>query len=141
MAMLPTKRLIKYAFGYLRIAWILLHAKLSWIPAVIGASLAKRRGVRVRNEDRVRALVDVKTTGIVYYNGPFSTGFRCVIPRGSVLKVYSVGDLAFLCTPEGEVEAALVPASDRAHSKYAGAAFSINIGDIGRRFEVVSRPV
>ena len=88
----------------------------------------------------VRALADVKTTGMTYFNGPFSGGFDCVIPRGSVMRVYDVTELGFLCTPEGELESALVPVGERSNPKYSSAAFTFNLGEIGRRFELVSLP-
>ena len=105
---------------------------------LVRSFLAKRRGVRVAKDDRVRALVDVETLGMAYHSGPFSSGFACRIPRGSVMRVYSTTDLGFSCTPEGELEIQLVPASDRNNPKYSAAAFTFGLGDIGRTFEVLS---
>jgi hypothetical protein len=132
-------RVFRFLFGFVRIGVILLYSSLRYVPAVVGASLANRRGVRVHDGDRVRATVDIKARGLVYFNGPFSGGFVCTIPCGSVLRVYHVHDLGFLCTPEGDLEAALVPASDRSNSKYAGAAFAFGLGDVGRRLELVDK--
>ena len=108
-----------------------------WLIGLVRSVFARQRGIRVAKGDHVRALVDVDTIGLSYYNGPYSTGFDCRIPRGSVMRVYDATELVFLCTPEGELETELVPASHRNDSKYAGAAFQFDIGDIGRRFELI----
>ncbi len=131
-------RVLRFLFGFVRIGLIVLAAGPRYVAAVIGARLANRRGVRVTEGDHVRALVDINARGMIYFNGPYSGGLTCTISRGSVLRVYHVHDLGFLCTPEGDLERTLVPVADRSDSKYSGVAFSFGLGDIGRRFELVS---
>ena len=107
-----------------------------WLIDLIRSELAKRRGVRVKEGDHVRALEDLDEIGLVYFKAPFSTGFRCTIPKGSVPRVYGVTRLGFVCTPEGKLEAAIVPEHDRRDDRYAGAAFSFTLADLGRRLVV-----
>ena len=110
-----------------------------WIVDVARDVLAYRRGVRVRKGDRMRALVDIEIGGLIYYRAPFTTGFRCCIPRGGVLRVYSEpAGWSFTCTVDDRaLEAAIVPRSDLMHDKYAGVAIQFGLGEIGRRLEVL----
>jgi hypothetical protein len=110
-----------------------------WVADLVRSIAARRRGVRVRKGDRIRARVDIQTLGLIYFHAPYTSGHRCRIPQGSVLRIYDAsGRLGFLCTPDDSVlEEAIVPAADRLSEKYAGIAFSFGIGDIGRRFDVL----
>jgi hypothetical protein len=110
-----------------------------WIVDVARDVLAYRRGVRVRKGDRVRALVDIEIGGLIYFRAPFTTSFRCRIPRGGVLRVYAAPNgWSFACTADDpSLEAAIVPTSDRRHPAYAGHALQFGLGEIGRRLEVL----
>jgi hypothetical protein len=112
-----------------------------WIPDLARSWLACRRGVRVQKGDQLRTLVDIPTIGLVYFRAPFSSGFRCTIPKGAVLEVYHTSGpraLGFACTlVDKELESQLVPASDLAHEKYAGHAFQFGLGEVGRRLEII----
>ena len=109
------------------------------IADLIRSWRARRNGVRVHRGDHLRALVDIRTIGMVYFRAPFSSGFRCTIPKGSVLNVYhepDANDLGFNCTlVDADLEVLLVPATDRTSDKYTGHAFAFGLGDIGRRLE------
>jgi hypothetical protein len=96
-------------------------------------------GVRVRKNDHFRTLVDIPTIGLAYFRAPFTSGFRCTIPKGAVLRVYHETvprALGFSCTlVDQQLEVLLVPASDRLNETYAGHAFSFGLGEIGTRLE------
>lgn len=91
--------------------------------------------------DHLRAVVDIPTIGLSYFCAPFTGGFRCILPKGAVLRVYHEPDasaLGFNCTLlDPDLEASLVPREDRMNEKYAGHAFAFGLGDIGRHLERV----
>lgn len=102
--------------------------------------IAHWRGVRIAKGARLRLRADVRTTGLVYFNGPFSSGFHCEIPQGAELVVYSASGLAFQCTlADPALEERLIPKDLRLDPKYAGTAFTFGLGDLGSRLEVLAR--
>ncbi len=110
-----------------------------WIVDAARDALAYRRGVRVRKGDRVRALVDIEIAGLIYFRAPFTSGLRCRIPRGAVLRVYAEpAGWSFSCTVDDPaLESAIVPGPDLMHDKYAGLAIQFGLGEIGRRLQVL----
>lgn len=136
-------RALRIAKGYATLALLLMRHLPIWLVGVVRSWSAHRKGIRIHKDDRVRAMVSISAEGIVYYRGPYSTGIRCVIPAGTVLRVYSDTDdrtLAFACTfVNAADEHRLVPEGDRADSKYAGVAFAFDLADVGRRLEILPR--
>jgi hypothetical protein len=100
------------------------------------------KGIRVHKGTRLAAHLDIEARGLIYYRAPVTTGFRCRIPQGAVLVVYtepSHRSLGFVCTiADPQLEARLVPSEDRLNTKYAGCAFSFGLGDIGRTLDIVA---
>lgn len=76
---------------------------------------------------RFQVIEDVETDGLVHWSAPFTSGFHCVIPKGTVLVTFrdSESASALGLVPENykEFEQKFVPESDRTADKYAGYSF------------------
>lgn len=82
--------------------------------------------------------VGIRSVGIAYFNGLYSSGFECQIPRGAELQVYSTSGILFQCAlTDPALEQRLAPQADRRDTKHAGHAFTFGLGDLGRHLEVV----
>ena len=98
-----------------------------------------RRG-HVAKGDKFRTVRALPARGLVQWRAPFTSGFECVIPQGTVLIVdhdsapISTG---FGCVPVNrtELEVQLVPEEDRKAEKYAGYYFVLPYRHIGRELE------
>jgi hypothetical protein len=77
---------------------------------------------------RFEVLEDIETDGLVHWNAPFTSGFRSVIPKGTILKTlhdYPASSSAVGFVPEDYkgFEQKHVPEADRKAQKYAGYSF------------------
>jgi hypothetical protein len=78
----------------------------------------------VQEGDRFITTDDFPTGGMAAYSAPYSSGFNCVVPRGTIL-VADQDQLqdapSFVCMPEKykEMEELLVPEAER-NDKYLG---------------------
>jgi hypothetical protein len=91
---------------------------------------------RVRAGDRFETTGDIATKGMSHWFAPFTGDFDAVIPQGTVLIAADDAVKAargFYLRPERyeEMEALLVPESDRTDPKYGGYSFVFLDGDIG----------
>ncbi len=98
--------------------------------------------VEVKKGDKFVTLVDIKTSGGVHFYAPATGGFKCVIPKGTILVAYSEStpeSPGFMCVPEDEegFAAVFVPTEDRKNPKYAGYSFIMECREIGKRLERV----
>lgn len=95
---------------------------------------------QVAKGDRFRVVRTLRTRALVQWKAPFTSGFECVIPEGTVLVVdhdsapISTG---FGCVAENaaELEAMLVPEQDMKAEKYAGYYFVVAYKHIGKELE------
>lgn len=77
---------------------------------------------------RFEVLEDIETNGLVHWAAPVTSGFHCVIPKGTILKTfhdYPSVPVGVSLIPEDykEFEEKHVPAEDRNEYKYAGYSF------------------
>lgn len=94
--------------------------------------------------DRLITTEDIKTHVAVSWAAPYTGGYDCVIPKGTVLvalRDQRDGALAFSCIPERyqKLEKDFVPVSDRYALKYVGYHFAFTNAEVGVRLELVSR--
>ncbi len=85
---------------------------------------------------RWRLIRDLRTGGLTSWRVPFSGGFECVVPSGTVVAVESdppIRARAVYCIPENydELECLLVPEEDRDSPKYSGYALVIQLVEFG----------
>lgn len=98
----------------------------------------------VRKGDRFLALTELQAKGLTHWRAPFTGGFECNVPKGTIL--VAVHDSAPISTgfgvePENyeELEKQLVPEEDRTAEKYGGYSFVINYREIGKRVKQVQQ--
>ena len=104
------------------------------------AILARLPHPDVKKGDRFEALMDFKTGGMTHWNAPFTDGFKCTVPKGTILvAAHDSARLSsgFLARPEkyAEMEEKLVPTDDRNLPKYAGYSLSFPYRFIGRHLK------
>lgn len=93
----------------------------------------------IQKHSRLRAIVDIEATAVVYYRGPMTSGAQVTIPRGAILVVYAEPQLlAVSCKFEDvAVERRVVGPEITNDPFYGGAAFVFFTSDIGQRFEII----
>jgi hypothetical protein len=111
------------------------------LTASIPAQRVWRFG-KIEKGTRFQALHDVATRGLIHWNAPLTTGFRCVIPDGTILVALrdsSSFSLSFGCIPENsrDFEHKFIPETDRVASGYAGYSFVFTRFAIGRKLSVL----
>lgn len=96
----------------------------------------------IRKGDRFLALSEIPAMGLTHWGAPFTGGFECKIPKGTIL--VAVHDSVLISTgfgvePENyeELEKQLVPDEDRTAEKYGGYSFVIKYGEIGKRVKQI----
>ena len=96
----------------------------------------------IRKGDRFVTLTEMPATGLTHWRAPFTGGFECRIPEGTVL--VAMHDSATVSTgfgvrPENyeELEKKLVPEADRTADKYGGYSFVISYREIGKRVKPI----
>ena len=77
---------------------------------------------------RFEVLEDIETDGLVHWASPFTSGFHCVIPKGTILETfndYPFAAVGVALIPEDykEFEERYVPEADRNTPKYDGYSF------------------
>jgi len=89
----------------------------------------------------LEARADTPAAGIVHWEAPLSTGFDGVVTAGTRLRVIESllpGATAIGCLPLApNLEAVIVPLSDRRAEKYAGFHLVIPLTEIGERWRVL----
>ncbi len=104
-------------------AWLELLAHYSHRA---GASIGIASSVRfVKRGRRFVAMHDFPAQGLTHWNAPFTGGFNCVVPKGTVFVVdydSQPGATAFGCVPENakDFELRFVPEAERTNPKYGG---------------------
>jgi len=78
----------------------------------------------------------------VHWGAPLTTGFECIIPKGTILIASTdcrSSTLAISCIPEdsAEFEKQFVPESDRTADKYAGYSLLFWRFAIGKKLRVL----
>jgi len=81
--------------------------------------------LNIKKDDRFLALKDIEAGGLIHWDRPFTSGFKCIVPKGTILVVpYQPPPAAegFYCLPENEkeFEQKFVPEEDRTASGYGG---------------------
>jgi hypothetical protein len=94
--------------------------------------------VEVKKGERFLAVSDIETIGGVHFHAPITGGFKCTIPKGTVLIAYDESTPeagGFGCLPENEkqFEESFVPREDRDNPKYAGYSLVIGFDEIGKK--------
>jgi hypothetical protein len=90
----------------------------------------------VRKGQRWQMVSELHTSGLTSRAAPFTGGFECVSPRGTVVRVQSdppIGARAVGCTPENyeEIERLVVPEEDRTDPQYGGYSLVIDLTNFG----------
>ncbi len=96
----------------------------------------------IRKGTRFEALADIQARGLIHWKAPLTTGFRCVIPKGTVLVAF--GDFApfslgFSRVPEDSVgfERMFVPEEHRKDDRYGGYSFTFTRLAIGSKLRML----
>jgi len=95
---------------------------------------------RIAQGERFKVIRPLAASGLVQWKAPFTSGFECVIPPGTILVANHDSvpvSIAFGCVPANskELEAQLVPEQDRTSEKYGGYYFVLPYKHIGRELE------
>ena len=89
--------------------------------------------------ERYRATQAVDVRALTHWRAPFTSGFTCRLPEGTVVVVRQdapASATAALCVPEdSELESVLVPSRDRTDPKYDGYHLLVPVDDLGATFE------
>ena len=109
----------------LRIRALLLWYRLTYPYARWRASLAKPIEPNVKQGEKFILTEDKQTNGLTSWSAPFTGGFECNVPAGTVFEVLHdsvVTAKGFGCKPVNynQFELAHVPESDRCSPKYNG---------------------
>lgn len=92
--------------------------------------------------DRLTVAEDVPALGVTQWRAPFTGGFECVVPAGTVLLVLGAQAEAeaFPCRPEDyeRLEQLLVPEEVRTSEKYDGYYLLFKKRDIGSTLQTIS---
>lgn len=115
---------------------ILLNVAL-WFVAVLIRIFSLVNRVEVKKGNRFVTAVDISTYGSLFYKAPFSSDFKCVIPKGTILVALDDRQpmsVAFRCIPENtkEFEKQFVPMEARTSAKYDGYCLTMKFWNIGR---------
>jgi len=97
---------------------------------------------QINKGDKFLCLDDYEQVGLVHYKGPFTDGFRCTVPKGTVLVAFSNSErisLGFGCVPENEKEFEIlhVPEDLRNDEKYTGYSFGFKYKEIGKKLKTI----
>lgn len=91
--------------------------------------------------DRLVVIKAFPALGVTQWRAPFTGGFECVVPAGSLLVVLSAHTAAegFACKPEDyeRLETLLVPQEDRTSENYDGYYLVLNKSDVGEKLQRV----
>jgi hypothetical protein len=92
----------------------------------------------IKKGDRFTTVDDTPVHGLTVWGAPYTGGFRCVIPKGTVLVVAHdpvTGALGFTVVPEEyeKMEEVLVPEEDRTSRKYGGYYFVFTYDELGTK--------
>jgi hypothetical protein len=86
---------------------------------------------------RFQVVNDVETDGLVHWRAPFTSGFHCIIPKGTILVSFgdSVSSSAVGLVPEDykEFEQKFIPESDRTADNYAGYSLVFTRAEVRKR--------
>lgn len=93
-----------------------------------------------RKGTRLRTLVDIQTTALVHPSGPATFKVDCLIPRGTILVVYSdpspiTGALA--CSLEDAALEEKLLRTAEYQPPYQRLSFLFTSRDVGRRLELI----
>jgi len=96
----------------------------------------------IRKGTRFEVAEDLDTDGLVHWRAPFTSGFHCVIPKGTILVTfhdYSPSAAAFALVPEDYkgFEKKYVPHDDIIATKYAGYSFVFARSEISRKLRLL----
>jgi hypothetical protein len=90
---------------------------------------------------RFEVAEDIDTDGLVHWHAAFTSGFHCVIPKGTILVTFrdcSASSAAFGLVPEDYkgFEQKYVPHDDSVAQKYAGYSFVFALSEVGRKLRL-----
>lgn len=93
--------------------------------------------MRVAKGDRFRVIKATEKTALLYFASPFTGGFKCTLPIGTVLVTVrdsEAGDTrVFLAAENREpFESKYVSNDQKSDPKYLGFAFTFKTSDIGK---------
>jgi hypothetical protein len=93
--------------------------------------------MKVGGGQRWEVTRDLATGGITMWRAPFTGGFNCTLPAGTVLRVENdpvPGARAVYCLPEDYegLEQLVVPEADRRGDKYDGYALVVLLEEFGQ---------
>jgi len=94
----------------------------------------------VKKGDKFLVTQDMPSGIVTHYRGPYTGGFKCVVPQGLILVANHDSDrisCGFSCVPENEkeFEEKFVPAEQKSDEKYAGVSLAIPYKELGIRLK------
>jgi hypothetical protein len=97
---------------------------------------------RPHGGQRYQSTSELSASGLTHWRAPFTGGFQCALPAGTVLVVVDdplAHATAAGCRPEryAEFEEVLVPIEDRSHEKYDGYTLVIELDEFGRSLQLI----
>ena len=106
------------------------------IASAIILTYYQLKGSGIKKGDRFTVINDIKVNGLTVWGAPYTGGFECTLPKGTVLVAPDKqvkGAKGFSVVPENykEMESILVPKKDRENQKYGGYYFVFLNSDIG----------
>lgn len=95
---------------------------------------------QVKKGDKFLVSEDIGATGLIHYKAPFTDGFKCTIPKGTILVAFSDSErisLGFGCIPENKekFERKHIPENQRNDDRYTGYSFVFTYKEIGKRLK------
>ncbi len=98
----------------------------------------------VAKGEKFIAVRPLPARGLVQWRAPLTSGFECVIPKGTVLVAEHDSapiSTGFSCVPvnHAELESQLVPKEDRTAEKYTGYYFVLPYRHIGKELQRFER--
>lgn len=86
---------------------------------------------------RFKVTRDIETAGLIHWRAPFTSGFHCVIPNGTILVTFGdcpASSAAFAVVPEDyrQFERQHIPPEDVSAEKYSGYSFVFVRSRIGK---------
>jgi hypothetical protein len=93
----------------------------------------------IKKGSRLEVMEDLMVLGLIHWRAPMTSGFRCVIPKGTILVVFgepSPSTPGIGCVPEDRdaFEKRFVPEADRNADKYAGYSFVFTRPEMNKSF-------
>jgi hypothetical protein len=89
----------------------------------------------INENDRFIVIKGFKSNCLTHFNGPYTLGFECMVPKGTILIAYHASEIisaGFSCIPEKPQEfEQFIPIEQRNDPKYQSFSIGLRYRDIG----------